>query len=125
MASFKNIIQGLLVNGSIGKVVAFYKPREAVAKGAQIALPEFVQKLPTGEPLRPGDKELQAAQKEQNELKLKKILALNTVWPAVQFASGPLMLCVPIPFEVVNAEGGIEAVREQVLALLSISLWSV
>ncbi|KAI1797549.1 PIF1-like helicase-domain-containing protein [Ganoderma leucocontextum] len=121
----KNIIQGLLVNGSIGKVVAFYKPREAVAKGAQIALPEFAQgaqKPPVGELLGAREQELQDMQKEQREQKLKKILALNTVWPAVQFASGPLMLCVPLPFEVVNADGGIEAVREQVPLILAWAL---
>ncbi len=104
------------MNGSIGKVVGFYKPREAVAMGAEIALPELMQgaqNSPVAEPL--GTQERQQ-QKEQREQKLKNVLALNTVWPAVQFANGPLMLCVPLPFESVNADGGIEAVRDQVRA---------
>ena len=42
------------------------------------------------------------------------IMSLNTVWPAVQFQSGPLILCVPLTFEVVNADANIEAIRDQV-----------
>ena len=57
---------------------------------------------------------LETAQSEQREAKLKAILATNDAWPCVQFHSGPLMLCVPLSFEVINADGNIEAVREQV-----------
>ena len=112
----KNIIQGLLVNGSIGKAGGFYKPRDAVAMGAQIALPELAQgpqNSPVAEPMGTQERE---QQKEQRDQKLKRLLAVNTVWPAVQFANGPLMLCVPLSFEGINADGNIEAIREQVRA---------
>ncbi|KAI0762728.1 PIF1-like helicase-domain-containing protein [Fomes fomentarius] len=97
----KNIIQGLLVNGSVGRVVGFYKPREA---GGQASAAGGAMDDP------------------QREQKLKTILALNSVWPAVQFQQGPLMLCVPLSFEVVNADGNIEAVREQVPLILAWAL---
>lgn len=125
------------MNGSVGRVVGFYKPREAVAMGAQIALPES-RDQGLRKAMANGD-DRAAAQGQrgqgapdgagqggqasaaggalddpQREQKLKTILALNTVWPAVQFQQGPLMLCVPLSFEVVNADANIEAVREQV-----------
>ncbi len=118
------------MNGSIGRVVAFYKPRDAVAKGAQIAIPDNQQGLRKALGVKdekkdagagggadvddPFEKMQEQAQAEQREQKLKAILALNSVWPCVQFHSGPLMLCVPLSFEVINADGNVEAVREQV-----------
>ena len=53
------------------------------------------------------------AQAEENEQRLKRILKTSQVWPAVQFSSGPQMLCVPLSFEAVTADGSIEAIREQ------------
>ena len=121
----QNIIQGLLVNGSLGRVVGFYKPREALAMGAEIGLPDNQQGLRRTLGVEDEKKGgaganaergtvLDNAQSEQREAKLKAILATNQVWPCVQFHSGPLMLCVPLSFEVINADGNIEAVREQV-----------
>lgn len=112
----QNIIQGVLVNGSVGRVVGFYKPRDAVEKlGAQIALPESrdLQADPIEAGVPPSS-QAEKAQKEQREQRIKMIMSMNTVWPAVQFASGPLMLCVPLMFEVVNADANIEATRNQV-----------
>ena len=125
----QNVIQGLLVNGSLGRVVGFYKPREAAAMGAQIALPELAQPAKNSDADTQGGgedgvraAEMEKAQREQRDQKLKKIMATNEVWPAVQFVSGPLMLCVPLLFEVNNADGGIEAVREQVPLILAWAL---
>ena len=53
------------------------------------------------------------AQAEENEQRLKRILQTSQVWPAVQFLNGPQMLCVPLSFESVTADGSIEAIREQ------------
>ncbi|RDX56238.1 hypothetical protein OH76DRAFT_607069 [Lentinus brumalis] len=134
----KNIIQGLLVNGSLGRVVAFYKPRDALEKGIEIAIPDNQQGLRKAlgkeddkndagaggraDAKRPHEKLQEQAQAEQREQTLKKILAYNDVWPCVQFHSGPLMLCVPLSFEVINADGNIEAVREQVPLILAWAL---
>ena len=117
----KNIVQGVLVNGTLGRVVGFYRPREAAKLHINVLLPEA--RDPGGEDdpaLRA--REEQRAQAEQREQRLKKILALDSVWPAVQFASGPLALCVPLSFEAVTAEGSVEAVREQVPLILAWAL---
>lgn len=37
----------------------------------------------------------------------------HRVWPLVQFQSGRVMLCIPVTFEVYNADGKIEAQRVQ------------
>ena len=106
-------------------MVGFYKPREAVEIGADIGIPEVLkaqgadkEKHGDGANARDhnGDPDTaqEKAQSEQREAKLKAILATNYVWPCVQFHSGPLMLCVPLSFEVINADARIEVVREQV-----------
>ncbi|EIW64958.1 uncharacterized protein TRAVEDRAFT_85034, partial [Trametes versicolor FP-101664 SS1] len=95
----KNIIQGLLVNGSVGRIVGFYQPREALAMGIDIALPDSRERGGPDVPDIPGG---------------PQILQMNSVWPAVQFQSGVTQLCVPLTFEVVSAEGTIEATRHQV-----------
>ena len=117
------------MNGTTGRVVGFYKPREAMEMGAAIMLPEA--RIPDAPgapgadpdaPAPPPDPLALRAQEEEREQKLKRILALQSLWPAVQFASGPLMLCVPLPFESVTADGTIEAVREQVPLILAWAL---
>ena len=104
------------MNGTVGRVVGFWKPREAIQMGAQIMLPELRDPAASApDPSDPPpDPRLLRAQAEQREQKLKAILATNNSWPAVQFTSGPLMLCVPLTFEVINADAQIEAVRDQV-----------
>ena len=42
------------------------------------------------------------------------ILKGNKRWPYVQFENGLSLLCIPVMFEVINAQGRIEASREQV-----------
>ncbi|KAI0768643.1 hypothetical protein BD413DRAFT_479193, partial [Trametes elegans] len=96
----KNIIQGLLVNGSVGRVVGFYRPRGALAMGIEIAMPDRRERSGPDVPDIPGGPE--------------QLLRINSVWPAVEFQAGPTMLCVPLPFEVVSAEGTTEATRLQV-----------
>ena len=117
------------MNGTTGRVVGFYKPREAMEMGAAIMLPEA--RIPDAPgapgadpdaPAPPPDPLALRAQEDEREQKLKRILALQSLWPAVQFASGPLMLCIPLPFESVTADGTIEAVREQVPLILAWAL---
>ena len=44
------------------------------------------------------------------------ILKSNKLWPYVKFENGLSLLCIPVMFEVINAQGRIEASREQVRA---------
>lgn len=92
----QNMIQGKLVNGSVGKVVDFITPLEAAQRGTKFAISESncSGMPPMG-----------------REVKMEK-------WPVVQFQSGDVLLCIPDTFEVNNPEGEIEAMRCQVTSLL-------
>lgn len=132
----KNIIQGLLVNGSVGRIVGFYQPREALAMGIDIALPDSRERGGPDVPDIPGGPQVEVPQTastgsqvpkssqktaaDKREETIKQILQMNSVWPAVQFQSGVTQLCVPLTFEVVSAEGTIEATRHQVRSLIYI-----
>ncbi|CDO75871.1 hypothetical protein BN946_scf184672.g4 [Trametes cinnabarina] len=128
-----NIIQGLLVNGSVGRVVSFLTPRDAKAQHIEIALPDSRERNQQGVPDipggprvgMPGASEPQAPMsqsEEQRQRKVEQILRLNSVWPVVQFLNGLVQLCVPLTFEVVSAEGTVEATREQVPLILAWAL---
>lgn len=94
----KNLVQGVLVNGSVGNVTAFRTPLEAHHERMAIA---GVQ------PPEPG-MSLGAREKEKFDR------AKELQWPVVRFANGRELLCIPAEFTVENADGGMEAAREQI-----------
>ncbi|KAG1825552.1 PIF1-like helicase-domain-containing protein [Suillus subaureus] len=99
----KNMVQGQLVNGSVGQVVRFSTSEEAMQTATPIA---------TEEGLKGG-------------LSTKSELPANydnSQWPVVRFTCGKEMLCVPTDFTVDNADGGIEARRRQVPLILAWAL---
>ncbi|KAI0359030.1 hypothetical protein OH77DRAFT_1395896 [Trametes cingulata] len=110
----KNIIQGLLVNGSVGRVIALPDNRE---RNGQTG-PE----LPGGPAAGKDGGRLEKGPPDAREEKIKQILRMNTIWPAVHFQCGVTQLCVPLTFEVVSAEGTIEATRDQVPLILAWAL---
>ena len=93
-----------MVNGSIGKVVAFRSTKEALKEGLDIAQPQKDVKTA---------KDSQGSQNQTNEI-LPDILHKPGIWPVVKFASGRTCLCVPAPFEIINGDDTIKARREQV-----------
>ncbi|KAF8898488.1 hypothetical protein BD779DRAFT_13905 [Infundibulicybe gibba] len=95
----KNLIQGVLVNGSVGKVMRFMRTTEARKTHTPIA---------GADPLDPN--------KHRPED--------GVLYPLVQFINGNEMLCVPQEFTVDNASGGMEACREQVRALFACVGWN-
>lgn len=99
----KNMVQGQLVNGSVGQVVRFSTSEEAMRTATPIA---------TEEGLKGG-------------LSTKSELPANydnSQWPVVRFTCGREILCVPTEFTVDNADGGIEARRRQVPLILAWAL---
>jgi hypothetical protein len=89
-------VQGSLVNGSVGQVIAFSTSREAQKNHTEIA-------------------QVDNAQDQSIAQKILSRAAENErVWPVVRFTNGRDMLIVPVEFTVNNAEGGTEASREQV-----------
>lgn len=97
----QNLVQGELVNGSVGKVVAFSTPRDALQHGSELAR----TKKGSGTEDHP--------EGEADEISTE-ILEGKNVWPLVEFSSGRRLLCVPASFEVNNLIGKVEAQREQV-----------
>ncbi|KAG2160133.1 uncharacterized protein EDB93DRAFT_1074251, partial [Suillus bovinus] len=100
----KNMVQGELVNGSVGQVVRFSTSEEAMRTATPIA---------TEEGLKGG-------------LSTKSEVPANydnSQWPVVRFTCGREILCVPTDFTVDNADGGIEARRRQVSRLTFALSW--
>ncbi|KZT22127.1 hypothetical protein NEOLEDRAFT_1072193, partial [Neolentinus lepideus HHB14362 ss-1] len=96
----KNLVQGHLVNGSLGQVVDFVTSQEAMEKRMEIAQTEPEDNL-----------------NKRNKIPAKVMdLGTDRVWPVVKFTSGKTMLCVPAEFTVNNSIGGVEARRDQVCA---------
>jgi len=100
----KNLIQGKLVNGSVGQVVGFSTSHEALNNHTEIAQVDDT-------------KDPQAAQKIVN-----RAAQNDRVWPVVRFTNGMTMLVVPVEFTVNNAEGATEASREQIPLILAWAL---
>jgi hypothetical protein len=106
----QNLIQGELVNGSVGQVIAFSTSSEAQKNHTDIAQVDDAKDPITAQRIRS-----RAAQNDR-------------VWPVVRFTNGRVMLIVPVEFTVNNAQGEREASREQVdcFHLLAIDLlWSM
>lgn len=87
----KNLLQGELVNGSVGRVTRFASVKDTA-------------KTNLGAILNPEDKTAKAEIQTESE----------RLWPMVRFTNGREMLCVPAEFTVNNAQGGMEASRVQV-----------
>ncbi|TFY70119.1 hypothetical protein EVJ58_g66 [Rhodofomes roseus] len=104
----KNLVQGRLVNGSVGRVAEFTTPREARSCGTDIA-----REVPEG-----------PQPSSQRQIKEKRLLqaAESGVWPIVEFQNGLRLLCIPAIFEATDANGSIEAIREQVPLILAWAL---
>lgn len=94
--TLQNLVQGSLVNGSIGRVTDFLTTSEAKSSGVPIASVNE-QNLKPNAPHIP-----------------ESMMRSNAKWPLVKFQNGTIMLCVPVQFEVNDAEGNVEAARGQV-----------
>jgi hypothetical protein len=86
----QNMRQGSLVNGSVGKVVAFATSKEAMENRTEIA------------------------KTDDNTAAKSAAMYGGRPWPVVRFTSGKEMLVIPVEFTVHNAQGRMEARRDQV-----------
>jgi hypothetical protein len=94
------MVQGELVNGSVGQVIRFSTSQEAMQSATQVATEEGLKGgLSTGSEI-PANYD-------------------NSQWPVVRFTCGRELLCIPSDFTVNNADGGVEARRRQVSCLIS------
>ncbi|KAI0344112.1 hypothetical protein BDW22DRAFT_1129553 [Trametopsis cervina] len=109
-----------MVNGTLGRVIDFLTTLEASQRGIKIGIPlggDDAKKWKGEEEAgRKGDSHVNPLQDIPQEL-----LRSPRKWPVVQFSTGEEQLpmcCVPLSFEVMNADGEVEARRDQVCALL-------
>ncbi|KIM84623.1 hypothetical protein PILCRDRAFT_390142 [Piloderma croceum F 1598] len=100
----KNLIQGELVNGSVGQVIAFSTSSEAQKNHTDIAQVDDAKDSIAAQRIR--------SRAAQN----------NRVWPVIRFTNGRVMLIVPVEFTVNNAQGEREASREQIPLILAWAL---
>ncbi|KAJ2919333.1 hypothetical protein MD484_g1110, partial [Candolleomyces efflorescens] len=133
----KNVVQGELVNGSVGTVIAFATVEEAIQHHIRIAgvNPEDKKfqgsvedtlievskalKLKLSEPGSAGEeqKPLSHGQRESDPQ-----FSIEEKWPLVRFTDGRLLLCTPVKFTVVGIKGNLEATRQQVPLILAWAL---
>lgn len=123
---FQNLIQGVLVNGSIGKVEAFMSAAEARQNLVEIAQ---IERKDGGESKftpRPDINDLPTlvTKTEVDESKSTKAPSpqIARVWPVVRFTNSRRVLCIPFEFTVESANGTVEAKREQVPLILAWAL---
>lgn len=114
---YQNLVQGGLVNGSIGRVVGFYTARDALQRGAHLGIADkgTVHKL-ASDILKGIEKKSDDVSKE-----VTRLISDPRVWPMVKFRSRTI-LCVPAQFEVNSAEGIVQAWRYQVPLILAWAL---
>lgn len=115
----QNLVQNMLVNGSVGKVIGYSTAADVVRERKSgnnkiyVAVPLHLAPLTGREFIRQKDRD--AAQAQLNRWVYDK-----RSWPIVRFYRGRSrdrtvdILCVPQLFVVANPTGGIAAFREQV-----------
>lgn len=96
----QNLVQGKLVNGTIGRVIDFMTIQQANEARLEVARLERANTGPSYGPQQtptPSNSELDGHQ-----------------WPVVEFENGHTALCPPTLFSVTNVFGREEASRDQV-----------
>lgn len=104
----QNVVQGVLVNGSVGKVTNFFNCREAKnIHNIEVAI-------------SPRDKEENSG---IGEVRIAEKLWMNpTKWPVVEFPGGRTRLIPPHEFTIENVNGTMQALRLQVPLILA---WAI
>ncbi|KAJ7169512.1 PIF1-like helicase-domain-containing protein [Mycena filopes] len=95
----KNLVQGQLVNGSLGQIVGFFTSVDAISRHLEVA--------------REGDEQQPIPPERNGEQQL---------WPLVRFTNGSELLMVPQEFTINNADGQTEARRDQIPLILAWAL---
>lgn len=112
----QNLEQGHLVNGSLGKVIAFKSPLQANQEGVEIAK---VEKSKDSDKQRKGKEKYlsnhpSSAGVKAEEEDIKPLINDPRVWPVVRFSNGRELMCMPDSFTAENVRGEVEATRNQV-----------
>lgn len=92
----QNLVQGELVNGSVGQVIDFSTSQDALTNRTEIAVVNESKMIVHG-----------------NLMDQNPAIQNDRVWPVVQFTNGKSVLVVPVKFTVNNADGKTEASRNR------------
>ena len=106
----QNIKQGVLVNGSLGRVISFEPSNESMGTVEAVPPASFQQNSVTtamGDGL-PSSPMIDAHANQQT------VLPTGRYWPRVLFQNGLEHVCSPEDFTVNNPDGSIAARRRQV-----------
>lgn len=90
------MIQGELVNGSVGQVIDFSSSKDAIKNNTEVM----------------------NVQSAGEKLLADRGLPDNGIWPVVRFTNGRTLLCVAADFTVNSANGEMEALRQQVKSFI-------
>ena len=112
----QNLVQGELVNGTIGRVVGYSTTREALNSSARLGVADGTASRSAGEVLDDLKRNDERTSKEA-----RKLIGDPRKWPIVNF-HGHEVLCPPAQWEVNNAEGQPQAQRAQVPLILAWAL---
>lgn len=116
--TLENIVQGHLVNGSLGKVTEFLTTSEAVKRN--IAISTMDRK---GEKHRKDEKPTAIAPPVKDLVRLNgRTFGKNDLWPLVKFTNGMELVCAPVDFSVEGLVGNVEALRLQTPLILAWAL---
>lgn len=97
----QNLVQGELVNGSVGQVIGFSTSQDALTNRTEIAAVDDSKMMVHG-----------------NLMDQNPAIKNDRIWPVVRFTNGQSILVVPVKFTIDNADGKMEASREQVKRVL-------
>lgn len=109
------MLQGVLVNGSLGKVVEFINIHEAQERHIQL-----VEQGRKEDQVSPVVNSPDAKAYEPGLIPLDDhVFKRDQLWPLVQFTNGKFLLCSPFEFTVEGLKGNLEARRLQIPLALS------
>lgn len=123
--NLQNVIQGSLVNGSLGKVIGFMTTHQALQEHIRVVEMRKVggpratanNQVPTKRPrIESNDPEPEFEPLTTAEF------TKDEKWPLVEFTSGLLLLCSPENFTIEGFLGNVEAKRIQVPLILAWAL---
>lgn len=110
------MLQGVLVNGSLGKVVEFINLHEAQNRHIQMAEQERRKDDQVSSTVNSPD----AKANEAGLIALDDhVFKKDQLWPLVLFTNGRALLCSPVEFTVEGLKGNLEARRLQIPLALS------
>ena len=120
----QNVVQGLLVNGSVGRVEEFCTVHEAIERAIAVAQIKMRDGHPYGsaDPDSKGEYHIRREPIGDMRPMSEAVFSKNQRFPLVRFTNGSQLLCAPLMFTVEGIMGNVEVSRMQVPLILAWAL---